>query len=292
MNRILLLFGILIFLLSCGSVSNLESDSRTVIEEDKTTTFKDTSDYELIKLIPFKGKSMATDKLQNIYLVGNDDELSKYSKEGKELYTYSNFDLGTITHLDATNPFSILVYYGDFQTAVILDRTLQPIYTFDLFEAQSPRIKAIGMSDDQNVWIYDEDNYRLKKINTQGEIAFESPDLSLSINNKYSPDFIIEANGEVLLSQENGEVFIFDNFSRFIGSEKFNIPNARLQVLDGHYIFLQKDGIHTVNSFLGKASESVIAMPIPPQRIISAEIQQQYLFLLSEKGLGIYRSKQ
>src|SRR5687767_905048 len=57
--------------------------------------------YKLIATIKTEGGFFTSDNQSNIYLVKN-DELIKYNKEGKELYRYSNKNLGNITYVDAS----------------------------------------------------------------------------------------------------------------------------------------------------------------------------------------------
>ncbi len=286
-KEITFFFLVFLFLFSCKTIPP-PSTNPTKNPPKETLAQKPNANYTLVETIDEKGKKLTTDKLQNAYLVTNENELIKYSKEGKELYTYANFELGEITHLDANNPFNILLYYSEFQTVVILDRTLSPINIFDLYESNTPVIKAIGLADDQNVWLYDELNYRLKKINRQGEIIFESSDLSQNIDKKFSPSFLLESGGEVFLLEENSSLFIFDNFARFLRQGEFKIPNGRMQSVDGLYVFLQADGLHIINPFLGSEEESILVLPKESKAVINAEIQQKRLFLLEKDKFSIY----
>ncbi len=280
----LIVIVILCFFSSC----KIQSQSNSLQTVDLPSTQESNVDYTLEFKTEIKGKILKTDKLQNAYLVTQNDELIKYDKTGKKLYTYSNFDLGEITHLDATNPFNILLYYGNFQTIVVLDRTLDPMNTFDLFQTNIPTINAIAMADDQNVWIYDEANFRLKKINQKGEIIFESNDLSLELRSTFSPTFLLESAGEVFLSEVNGTVYIFDVFARLLIKEDYKIPNAQIQTLDNKYLFLKKNEIYIINPILGNNSKNVLMLPEKKTKAIQAEIQQKRLFLLLEDKFEIY----
>ena len=115
----------------------------------------DTSAYELIKKIDINAKWMATDKLQQLYIITTENEVIKYSPEGIELFRFSNNTLGDLTHIDITNPFSVLLYYPDFLTIYTLDRTLNKTGEFNLLDLNLTDVETVGMSNDNNVWLYD-----------------------------------------------------------------------------------------------------------------------------------------
>ncbi len=282
-------------ILSIFIIGNFSCTSlKTTANEEPTTSPPPQNEqeanakYTLMFTQDIKAKFLTTDKLQHSYLVTQEDELLKIDKEGKTLYTYSNFEWGNISHVDATNPFNILLYYGDFQTVVILDRTLNPTHIFDLFQTNAPIIQAIGMSDDQNVWIYDEANFRLKKINTEGEIIFDSNDLSLNFSADISPTFLLESDGLVFLVEENKTVHIFDNFAKFRQVAPYKITDGRLQTVDGLYVYLGQEGIYTINPLLGESQAKILVLPKNTTEILSAEIQQTHLFVLLKDKFNIY----
>ena len=91
-------------------------------------------DYQLIKTIPIEVSLLSTDKLQNVFVVSKKGEVIKYNPKGEQLALFNEFSLGMPGHIDATNPFQILLFYPDLSTVVLLNNTLNKIAEFDLLE--------------------------------------------------------------------------------------------------------------------------------------------------------------
>lgn len=115
--------------------------------------------------------SFSVDHLGTIYTIENQNRLVKHSKkENLPSYQYSQKRYGTISSIDVSNPMKILVAYDDVSTIVVLDNTLkenQSIYLpdIDLY----PSHIAFAQNDDLSIWIYDDNNIELIRINNQGQ---------------------------------------------------------------------------------------------------------------------------
>jgi hypothetical protein len=284
-----------LFFLLINGLSACKSTAQS-IKKDSTNTTKDSlipnADYTLIKEIKIEANLLATDKLQNIYIATIENELIKYDSKGNELYRYSNFDLGEISHIDASNPFNILLYYEDYQTIEILDRTLTKTAEFDLFNSDAPTVRAVAMSNDQYIWIYDEVNFKLKKLNTSGDIIFESANLSIIFENDYIPTFVAELGENVYLVAPNKSVYVFDVFGNYINNEPFSIPSAKLQLLQNVYVYRKEGVFYIHNPTLGGIYTSKLVMPVTKYKVVDAEIRKNQMVILEEEQLKIYTFEQ
>lgn len=270
------------------TAQSIEKDSINVTQDSLAPN----ANYTLVKEIEIKAKLLTTDKLQNVYIVTTENELVKYDYKGNEQYRYSNFDLGDISHIDVSNPFNILLYYEEYQSIEILDRTLDKTAEFDLFKSDAPSVRAVAMSADQYVWIYDELNFKLKKLDTSGNIIFESANLSVIFEKDYVPTFVAELGGNVYLIAPNKSVHVFDVFGNYINNEPFSIPTAKLQLLQGIYVYRKEKIFYIHNPTLGGISTSKLIMPITQTRVIDAEIQKNQMVILEEEQLKIYTFEQ
>src|SRR5436190_11164720 len=77
-------------------------------------------DYKLINSIPFSRAKFATDRLGNAYVIA-DNQLLEFDTLGKPKVSYSNFDSGIISSVDASNPLKILLFYPDFARIELLN---------------------------------------------------------------------------------------------------------------------------------------------------------------------------
>ena len=63
-----------------------------------------------------------------------------------------------------------------FATVVVLDRLLNVRNIIDLRKQNILQARAIGQSYDNKIWLYDEVENKLKKIDEDGKLLLETPD--------------------------------------------------------------------------------------------------------------------
>ena len=165
---------------------------------------------------PVRGSRFVVDKLQQVYLVDEARNLRKYSPKGKEVFMYSNLGLGPLAQVDVTDPFNLLLYYPQFQTAVQLDRTLNERGRLSFQDLGYPQIDIVAQSRDNQLWIYEGLQNRLLKVNARGQQLAESQNLSLLPGGAPSPDFLAAAGNLVFLGQGNDRLLVFDAFGQYV----------------------------------------------------------------------------
>ena len=93
------------------------------------------------------------DNQQNQYSI-KDNVLSKNSKLIN--YQYKNVSLGKITRVDFQNPLQIVVFYNDFNTAILLDNQLNETKKIDFnLLSEAVNIDAIALSSQNQLWFFD-----------------------------------------------------------------------------------------------------------------------------------------
>ncbi len=186
------------------------------------------SGFRLLFQIPQPAKRIAADKLRQLYVVTPANEVIKYSPEGRVLYRFNNNTLGDLGLIDATDPFNLLLYYPDFQIVLILDRTLNPLGEYNLWEYGLFQPRAVGMANDNLLWVYDEIAFRLKKLNRQGHVVTQSDDLNLLLARPPKPVALMARNNQVYLNDPQAGILLFDNFGQYLraipvtGAEHFH----------------------------------------------------------------------
>lgn len=157
------------------------------------------------------------DPVGKAYLLLSSDELVTDNPLGKNRFSFYDSSLGGPDLVDVTNPFAILIFYADYGTVVVLDRTLSEVSRLDLFSLtflQQPVI--VARATDQGIWVFDSWDYRLKLIDNTGKLRLESNDLRLEIRTAAEPTAIYVDQGAVLLhyAAEN-RLAVFTNYGRF-----------------------------------------------------------------------------
>jgi len=195
----------------------------------------DTS-FLLIKKIKGDIADFAVDNLDNIYVLNSRNQLKKYDAKGDSAGIYNDVKkFGQASLIDVSNPLKVLLYYKDFATIVILDRFLNVRNIIDLRKQNIFQVKVVGQSYDNKIWLYDELENKLKKIDEEGKVTQETPDFRLLLGQALSPTRIFDENKYVYIYDPMLGIYVFDYF----GTLKNNIMIQQWQNLKvaGKYIF-------------------------------------------------------
>ena len=164
----------------------------------------------------------SVDNLGNLYLVYQSGQLKKLKPEGDSLAVYNNIrKSGRLHSIDVSNPLKVLLFYKDFSTIVILDRFLNERTTLDLRRHNLSQVRTIGQSYDNNIWVFDELEVKLKKIGDDGRLIDQSNDFRLIFDSAPSPSKIIDQNKFVYLYDPAKGIYSFDYYGGFKGRIPF-----------------------------------------------------------------------
>lgn len=180
--------------------------------------------------------AFTVDNLDNIYLLSSTNQVKKLNANGDSMAVFNDVrNYGQATLIDVSNPLKVLLYYRDFATIVVLDRLLNVRHTIDLRKHGILQAQAIGQSYDNKIWIYDEVENKLKKIDEDGSLLLETPDFRQLFEMAPSPQKIFDQDLFVYLYDSSRAIYVFDYF----GTLKSTIPVSGWQNLrpGGRYIF-------------------------------------------------------
>ena len=177
--------------------------------------------FVLDRTIPGRFNAMEIDVLNNLYLITESNQLKKVNARGDSMGIFNDVKkFGNPTLIDVTNPLKVLLYYKNYATVVMLDRLLAPRNSINFRQQQIFSVKAIGTSYDNQVWLFDEQDLKLKKIDKNGKMLQETTDWRLLMNDVPSPQRIIDANNFVYLYDPLKGFYVFDYYGTF----KNNLP--------------------------------------------------------------------
>ncbi|MEM9931544.1 MAG: hypothetical protein AAF840_17190, partial [Bacteroidota bacterium] len=167
--------------------------------------------------VPVAVADFFIDPVGKHYRLLADDRLVTDNPLGQNQFEYFDSSLGAPDVVDVTNPFAILLYYADYGTVVVLDRTLSEVSRTDLFSlAHLRQPVTAARATDQGIWVFDTWDYRLKLMDAAGRPRLESNDLRLEIKASTEPAAIYVDQDRVLLHYaEEHKVAVFTNYGRF-----------------------------------------------------------------------------
>jgi|GEM_PF-990906 len=203
-------------------------------KDSRLTDYTETEAPENNYVINGKYTQLSIDKLGNIYLLNEKNEIFKYDQNYKLLFKNSFNTKGEISHVDVSNPQKLLVYFSDFQYILFLDNTLSEIKNLNLEELSYWDIQAVGQSVDNQIWIYDPVNHKLIKINDLGVTQLSSNELFSDVIEGSTPPRIIARGNNVYLYTDQ-EIMVFNIFGELLKTHM--IYNIGIQFLESHLIY-------------------------------------------------------
>jgi len=242
--------------------------------------------FTRVKKITGNISAFSVDNLDNIYILNSSNQLKKINAHGDSVAVFNDIKkFGRATLVDVSNPLKILLYYSDFTTIVVLDRLLNLRNSIDLRKYNILQVKAIGQSYDNNTWLYDELDNKLKKLDEEGKVLLETPDFRLLLGHAISPVKIFDENKLVYLYDTTYGVYVFD----YYGALKNNIMIQKWQNLKviGPYIYgSRSDTIfrYEIKTFLLDEWK----MPAALLNCRSFSFTSTHLYALKEDALEIY----
>lgn len=197
---------------------------------------------KLLRTISGDIKDFTTDNLGNIYLLTAGNQVKKLNDQGDSTAVYNDVKrYGKIFSIDATNPLKLLVYYKDFATIAVLDRLLNVRNTIDLRQQNILQVQAITSSYDNNIWLFDELDSRVKKVDEKGNVMQESVDFRQIFDSVPVPSVMYDRDGQLYLYDQRRGLLVFD----YYGGKKNNylmLHLTDLQVLDKNTITARQNG--------------------------------------------------
>lgn len=172
--------------------------------------------FRLASTIPVKAVDFTVDNLDNIYILTSTDQLKKLNSNGDSIAVYNDVKrFGKIYTIDVSNPLKIVLFYKSYSTVVVLDRLLAAKGVLDLRRYKIPEASAAAASYDNNLWVFDAIENKLKKLDEKGKLLLESSDLRQAMNLSIQPEKIIDQGQSVYLYDPKQGVFVFDHYGSY-----------------------------------------------------------------------------
>lgn len=245
----------------------------------------DTS-FKLIRRIGGDIVDFTVDNLDNVYILDSRNQLKKINANGDSIAVFNDVRrFGKASLIDVSNPLKVLLYYRDFATIVVLDRFLAVVNSIDLRQQQIYQAKAIGQSYDNMIWVYDEVENKLKKVNEEGKLLFATPDFRQLFDQAPSPQKIFDQDQLVYLYDSSQAVFVFD----YYGALKHKILISKWQnfKVAGKYIFgANADILHRYEISSFRVDEW--KMPEEIYKSKGFNFSSSRLYAFKQNGIEIY----
>ncbi len=246
------------------------------------------SAFQFLKSIKGHFSYLNVDNLDNIYLISN-NQLKKLNTNGDSVSVFNDVKrYGNPSFIDVTNPFKVLLYYKNYSTVVVLDRLLAVRNTINFRKQNIFYVNNITLSYDNNIWIFDEEDYKLKKMDEEGKILQETTDWRLLFDTVPSPTAMIDKNNFIYLYDPEKGFYIFDYYGSFKNRLAFlNWTNVEV---NGNTMY----GFSNNNLYsyaLKSLTLKEYKLPVFFNNIITIKVMNGKVYLLNDNGIDIYQLK-
>ncbi len=242
--------------------------------------------FHFQRLFPGDFSFFTSDNLNNLYLLNRSNQLIKYDEKGDSLAAFNDVKShGRLQQIDATNPLKLLLFYKNFSTIVTLDRFLNARNTINLKLSDIFSAGIIASSYDNNIWVFDEGDSKLKKIDDNGKLLTESIDCRNAIGENFAPTEMTDRDGLVYLYDPLKGFFIFDHYG---------LLTHKLPFLGWHDIFVSGQNLYGFSDscLYAYPEHSLDLRQIPlPTVLKKAKMirkENEHVYLLNREGLTDY----
>ncbi|HYO22026.1 MAG TPA: hypothetical protein VER36_06445 [Flavisolibacter sp.] len=245
------------------------------------------SSFSLIKTYKGDVTGAAIDNLDNLYIISSTGQVKKFGARGDSIGVFNGIrNHGKLYSVDVSNPLKPLLFYKDFSNVVVLDRFLANRASINLRQFNILQPTAIGLSYDNKIWVFDQFDNKLKKIDEAGNILLQTDDFRTLFNQSFAPQKIINDNGLVYLADSASGIFVFDNYGTY--KRRIQLKNWNtIDVWNGMVVRLSKDAIIVYNP--GSFTERSLKFPSSFAPYLHSFTNSNKLITFSPDSLRIYR---
>ena len=175
------------------------------------------------------------DSYDSLYTI-TDLVLSKENTSG--VFRFTDFQLGNITSVDIINPFNVVVFYADTNTAILLDNKLSLIeqINFNLLEDVA-NISSVSNAGGNKLWLFNADSQQLElynyRNNTKNSISLPIAEILTDQTSDFNYNYILTPSSIKVYTVFGGIV----KSVAFQGGEKIITQKGRVLVVRDTMIY-------------------------------------------------------
>lgn len=221
-------------------------------------------------------QDVSLDRYNNIYYSDDKQVIHKIDTNLKNELFYSSKTPNHIDLLEAWNGLNIFAFHKDAQEVKILDRFLTLKTEFSLESENIGFADLAAPSYDNNIWIWDNIDFSLKKIDINNRSLLIDNRLDLIISDQdYHPVFLKEYQNKVYLQDSTSGVLVFDN----MGNYKTKLP-----------VHSEKPVSFTDNFLVYQTKDSLTKYHLYNYSIETSKIPEGQSFLMDKKRIATFNN--
>ena len=242
-----------------------------------------TDEYILQNSLPLTHAKFTTDHLGNAYVLV-ENQLLQFDSIGKPKANYADPTAGVLTSVDAANPLKILLFFRDFAQVHVLNNKLALESTIQLRNAGIEQPLLVCQSYLDGYWIFDQQDFSLKKLNLNLQLAYQSGNMNQTLGYSLQPESITEAGDFVYMNNPATGILIFDKYGSYYKTIPVTGVSA-LQIVGKDLLYVKNNKLMRYN--FSTVNENEVILPAHDS-LLNARFEQHQLFLLTTASLTFY----
>lgn len=210
-----------------------------------------------------------------------------YNNQGDSLAAFNSKKYGSISFVDATDPYQILVFFKDYNIILFLDNYLSE--NGDPIDLQSLGFDQVVMackSRENGFWVFDQLKQKVFHLNDDFAITHETVNLIQWFGKAMMPNEMLEYNNKLYFNDYDQGLYIFDHFATYL--KKVALEGLdHFQVLDNTLNYCKEESFCQYNFI--SFDTNCTALNLSPVK--SARIEKNRFYLMSENKSLIYQTK-
>jgi hypothetical protein len=256
------------------------------------SAIKDTiPDLPLEEKLTIQGRFsfVTTDRIGNIYAITSSGRFIKYSPAGDSLAAYNEVvRFGRPWYADVSNPFKVFLVYQRIPALILLDRQLSFQGNINFQQKGLTNVSAIASSYDNRIWLFDQQQFVLRKYDEEFQLLMESADCRQLTGEAITPEKIIEQKNSVWLYDTRLGFFCFDwygNYKNHLSFTHWKDAGATEEVLFGR----QADTLHVYDRTMFVTRDYLL--PVKQDKIQSINLMNEILLIRTPDAIKAYQIK-
>lgn len=242
--------------------------------------------FRFLNQLEYPITSFTVGNLGELYVINANNQLKKYNENGDSVGVFNQVTkYGKLSYVEAQNPWKVILFYEGFSTIVLLDKYLEVLGSINLRNKNIFGVKAVTTSYDNNIWLFDEQDNKLKKIDDVGNLLSESIDFRLLFDAVPTPQKIMDRDGLVYLYDPQKGFYIFDYYGSFknrltfLDWNNFSVFGKSIYGFDDENLYKYEAPLPDLQKF---------QLPAALQNSSSIKLANHKIYTLKNKRLGIY----
>lgn len=233
--------------------------------------------------------AIGSETLQADAFVGYDNFGAQYfikdnvfcKNTGNRILEYKNLALGKIKLADIKNPLQMVLFYENFNTAVLLDNQLNETQRFNFSQNTTPIVAlTTGMASQNRLWIY---NSLSQKVGLYDYLRNDYREITVPLSVKpihFRTDFNyfywIDEKGERYACDIYGRISAYGKFTAF---DDFAIAN------DQWILYTRNDKLYAFEV----KTDKIYPLDLAEKTFKSFQYQAQILSIFTTEGISNYK---